>query len=182
VFTQAEVKDGKVVLAWDNSDNPDAARLELIRIEKDDRTNRPIMSWVPPSFGTAFNEPFLTLGKTYRYKLTVTDSAGNKSETFSRDIYYETGVRQSVAGLKFVVDRETKKIVLSWKNNQKAVKCMIYRSKNEGPFTLYHTLEGNIESFTDKGIIANNTYSYKVQLTYPKGIKSILSEEIIAKY
>lgn len=182
VFTQAEIKDGKVVLAWENGRNDDAAKLELTRIEKDDRTHRGIISWSSPTFDTAYTEPFLTQGKTYRYKLTVTDSAGNSSETLSREIFYETGVRSPVKEMQISVTREKKEIVLKWKNDSPALKCFIYRRKNDAALTLYQTIEGNIESFTDKAITANNTYGYKVQLVFAKGVKSLISDEIATDY
>ncbi len=182
VFTSTEVKDGKVVLKWDNAGNDDAAKLELVRIEKDDRTIRNIMSWRPPSFGDTYTEPVLTLGKTFRYKLIVTDSAGNASETLSGEIFYETGVRAPVRDLQSVADREKKSITLTWKHDGLATKCFVYRKKNDGSLTLYQTLEGNVNSFIDRGMTANNTYTYQVKVVFPKGIKSMLSEEHVVKY
>jgi uncharacterized protein len=182
VFTSADVQDGKVVLKWDNAANDDAATMELVRIEKEDKTTRTISSWKAPVFGSSYMEPFLTLGKTYRYKLTLTDSAGNKSETLSGEIFYETGVRKPVQGLQSAIDREKKSITLSWKNEGQATKCFVYRKKNGGAITLYQTLEGNITSFTDRGMTANNTYTYQVQVVFPKGIKSLISEEHVVKY
>lgn len=43
-------------------------------------------------------------------------------------------------------------------------------------------LEGNVESFSDKNITINNSYEYKIQLVFNKGIKSVLSEGINLKY
>jgi uncharacterized protein len=182
VFTSAEVTNGKVVLKWENGVSDDVASMELVRLEKEDRTSRSIMSWRPPTLGTTYMEPFLTLGKTYRYKLTVVDSAGNKSETLSGEIFYETGVRRPVQNLQSTIDREKKSITLQWKNDGQATKCFVYRKKNDGAVTLYQTLDGNVTTFTDRGMTANNTYTYQVQIVFPKGIKSLISEEHSVKY
>ena len=178
VFIQAEVKGGKINLAWTNSPSDDVARLELTRIEKEERTTRPIVSWKLQLLADKYIEPSLPVGKTYQYKLTVFDSAGNYSEAFSPDVFYETGIRDAVTGLKASADQEGKKVAVSWKNPLPAVKCFIYRKKNDDPFTLYQTLDGNIENFTDKWVVPNFTYSYKVQLGYPKGVKSEISSEV----
>jgi uncharacterized protein len=182
VFTVVEVKDGKLSLEWENSVSDDVAKLELTRIEKEDRTSRPIKSWNTPVIGNSYIEQTLTLGKTYRYKLVVYDSAGNSNEVLSQEIFFETGVRPAVSNIQSVVDRDIKKITLTWKNTAPAISCLIYRKKNDGSMILYKSLDGNVESFTDTSVGISNVYTYQVQLVFPKGVKSALSAEVKVNY
>lgn len=182
VFTKAGIENGTIALAWINSSSEDVAKVELNRMEKEDQINRVIRTWTPPAAVTEHTEATLTPGKSYQYKLIVYDSSGNTSEGVSPLIYFETGYRQAVTDAKATVDRNARQIRVEWKNTSPAVKCTIYRKRNSEPFVLYQTMEGNIETFTDKRISINNTYSYKVQVAYAKGVKSQLSQEIKVIY
>src|SRR5690606_35606048 len=101
-----------------------------------------------------------------------------KSETRSKEILFEPGFRISVTGIVSEINRTDKKITLQWKNNERATRAHIYRKVNDGSYTLYQTLEGNVETFIDQNIHISNTYSYKIQPQYTKGVKAILSKEI----
>jgi uncharacterized protein len=182
IFTKAEIENNSIILKWANSPSEDVAKVELTRIEKEDRVSRVIRTWTPPMVGTELNEASLAQGKSYQYKLTVYDSAGNISEGLSPALYFETGFRNAVSNIKATVDRDGRQINFQWKNNAPVTKCMIYRKKNDEPLILYQTLNGDVASFTDKHVSINNTYIYKVQVVYEKGIKSLLSEEIKVIY
>jgi hypothetical protein len=182
VFTKAQIDSSAIVLQWTNSTSEDIANVELTRIEKEDKMNRTVKTFTPPLLVSTHKDASLTPGKTYQYKLTVYDSAGNKAESVSPQLYFETGVRSAVRDIKATVDRDKKQISFQWKNSVQAIRCTIYRKKNNEPLLLYQTLDGNVESFVDKNITINNNYSYKVQVIYPKGIKSALSEEIKVVY
>jgi hypothetical protein len=116
------------------------------------------------------------------YRITVSDSSGNTSQSTSREILFEPGYRQAVTELKDSVDRKAKKIVLRWKNVQPASKYLVYRRVNEGPLQIHVTLEGNVETFTDKLISANNRYVYKVQPVHSKGVRALISTELKVVY
>jgi uncharacterized protein len=182
LFTKAELEKGGIVLQWINSSSEDIAKVELLRTEKEDKVKRVIRTWLPPTSANEYTDMSLKPGNTYQYQLTAYDSAGNRSTGESPQLYYETGYRSAVTDIQASVDREAKTVRIQWKNNVPVVRCAIYRKRNEEPLTLYKTLEGNVDSFGDKNIIVNSHYIYKVQVTYPKGIKSTLSEEIKVLY
>lgn len=183
VFTKAEIEGNTIALKWVNSRSDDIAKVELIRIENEMRTSRVIRTWISPSpVGSEYVESSLEPGKTYQYKIMVYDSSGNTSAGASPQLHYETGYRNAVKDLTATVDRDGRQIRFNWKNAMPAIRCSIYRRKNDEPLKLYQTLEGNIESFTDKRISVNNRYSYKIQVTYPMGLKSVLSEEVKVIY
>lgn len=182
VFTKAEMTNDSITLVWENSVSNDVAKYELIRIEKEERLSRVIKSWRATDSLTHYNDPSLTLGKTYTYQITVYDSTENKSTGTSKQIFFESGLRKAVTNVESMVEREKKQIALKWKNETAATKCILYRKVNQGSFILYKTIDGNVESFIDKGISISNTYTYKIQNFYPNGIKSRLSEEIVVNY
>jgi uncharacterized protein len=182
VFTKAELEKGGIVVQWINSPSEDIAKVELSRMEKEDKVKRVIRTWMQPASANEYTDLSLKPGNTYQYQLTVYDSTGNTSTSVSPQLYYETGSRGAVGNIQASVDRETKEVKIQWKNEVPVVRCAIYRKRNEEPLVLYRTLEGNVDSFGDKNIITNSHYVYKVQVTYPKGIKSVLSEEIKVLY
>ncbi|HYF69700.1 MAG TPA: hypothetical protein VD884_16260 [Ohtaekwangia sp.] len=178
VIQKAEMAGDSLKLQWINSVSTDVERYELSRIEHDEKLNRVIKTWKPGVLSEAFTDTRLLPGKRYAYVITVFDSAGNKSETRSREVLFEPGFRVSVTGITSEVNRTDKKITLQWKNNEAATRCHIFRKLNDGYYILYQTLEGNAETFIDKNIHISNTYSYKIQPQYGKGVKAILSKEI----
>ncbi|MDQ3394530.1 MAG: hypothetical protein M3512_10535 [Bacteroidota bacterium] len=178
VFTKVEVRKEDILLEWIKSASNDVAKYELSRVSKTDRLTRLMKTFYPTDTSKTYTDRFVEQGKIYQYVLTAYDSAGNFSEVKSREVYNETGVRKAVANVKVGVDREAKHIDFKWTNEAPALKCFIYRRINDEPLTLYQTIEGNIENFKDKQVTINNTYIYKVQLIYAKGIKSQLSEEV----
>lgn len=182
VFINTTIKNDTLVLEWINSASDDVAKYELTRIERNGRAKKLIMSWYPATLKTELKETSLAPGNDYQYIITVYDSAGNSSEALSRKMHFETGYRKALSFIQSHVDRETKQITLQWKNEAPVVKHMVYRKTNDGPLTLYQTLEGNTETFVDSNVSINNMYEYKIQQVFPKGVRSVLSEGIKVKY
>jgi uncharacterized protein len=182
VFEKAELNGDSINLKWQNSPSDDIAKYQLVRAEKEDHTSRTLFTWTSRAPRESFQDGSLGIGKTYRYKIVVTDSAGNVSERSTGEIRYEKGYRDAITNVRTSVDRDGKKIALDWKNPQPSTRCMIYRKKNDGSLTLYKTINGNIQQFTDTEIAINNIYTYKIQQVFPKGIKSKLSKEIVVKF
>lgn len=179
VFTRVEVVKDTVILEWMNSASDDVAKYDLIRMESD--TMHTILTWTQATKRNSyFDKP--KAGKVYRYKLMVHDSAGNSSVTSTERIVFESGFRKAVNNIKGTADREKRVITLTWKKAEAIEKSIIYRKENDGSYILYKTLDGNISSMVDKNISINNAYTYKVQVVYTGGIKSILSEGVQVKY
>jgi hypothetical protein len=182
VFTKAEIDKGTIVLAWTNSTSTDIAKVDLVRNDTEDQISRTLKTWIPPASATEHRETSLTPGKTYKYKLMVYDSAGNMAESNSPQLFFETGFRSALSDIKTIVDRDNREIRFQWKNQSTVVKCLVYRKRGDGSIQLYKTIDGNIDSFTDKNIAINSRYIYRIQVVYAKGIKSQLSEEIPVVY
>jgi uncharacterized protein len=181
VFTHTSMKDNAIHLKWHNSSSDDVAAYVLLRLEGD--TSGVLLArWATAAAPTEFTDQTARPGQGLRYKLTVEDSTGNRSETVSKEVFFEPGYREAVKGIKATPDRELKHINLQWQYEAPAVKCVIYRKKGDAPYTLYKTLGGEEKAFTDKNLYISNTYSYKIQLVLAGGIKTLLSEEVKVMY
>jgi hypothetical protein len=182
VITRMEISGDTVILQWTNSISADILKHELVKTDKDGKISRTIMTWYPLDPLDRFMDTRLIAGTKYQFKIVALDSAGNFSEIATPIIDFEPGYRPAVKEISGSVDRGAKVISLHWANSLPATRCLIYRRKNESPFILYETLEGNIGSFIDKGVDINNNYSYKVQPVYSRGVRSLVSDEITLKY
>jgi uncharacterized protein len=181
-FAKTLIQNDGVYLEWVNSISEDVKSYTLHRYEWQDTSKVLVMQSSASAGKTNFLDNKAAFGKTYKYILTVTDSSNNSSEAATGKIRYETGFRPSVTNLQSEVDRDNLTITLRWKIASKATRFFIYRKINEGPYVLYHTTDDGTEFFVDKGIPINNTYSYKVQAFFEKGVRSTLSEELVVKF
>jgi hypothetical protein len=182
VFTKTSNTQDTIELAWQNSISDDVARYELIKIEKEARLSRTLLSWYPSNPLTAYRDQSLTPGNTYQYRIIVYDSAGNSRSAQTREIFFEPGYREGVSQIKNSVDRDTRAIVLSWKNVMPITRCMVYRKINDGPLKIFATMEGNVSEFSDREISPNNIYTYKIQPVYSKRLKGVISKAVIVTY
>ena len=182
VIVNARVEEGRIRLGWAPSASRDVAFYRLVRHTIDDSVRVVLNRWPVSIQNSDFEDKQLELGKTYRFQLMATDSAGNSSSDLSGELLYETGVRQAVAGLDYKVDREKKEISLRWNSSPGALKTLVYRRINDGKFTLYQTLAGSATALSDRQLAINNTYSYRLQLVFKNGVKSEISKVVTATY
>src|SRR5690606_38604861 len=91
VIRKTEMTSDSLKLQWINSVSSDVERYELSRIEHHEKLNRVIKTWRPGALSEEFTDTRLIPGKRYAYIFTVFDSAGNKSETRSKEILFEPG-------------------------------------------------------------------------------------------
>jgi hypothetical protein len=169
-----------MTLGWINSTSEDVKESQLIARE-DFGNERNVLNW-SDTLGS-FTDSLALLGQKNTYYIKTIDDS--KNEVFSNEItvIYETGKRPSISNLISKIDLKEKNISLQWKipKGEEVYSYKIYRAKNETPFRLLKTLRDS-ESFIDKDIYINNTYSYKVKVVYQSGIKSSFSEVLNVKY
>jgi hypothetical protein len=178
VFTKTDYDNESISLEWINSISDDIAKYELIRKSDADTIKSKVSTWNVKEIKTGYTDKALTLGKTYQYILKVYDSAGNTSQTISKAVFFETGVRNAVSDLKALINREAKSIKLQWKKEADATKYVIYRRKNDDVFRIYKTSESGTLFLEDKDVKVGNIYGYKMQVIFTSGVKSVLSEEL----
>jgi uncharacterized protein len=182
VFGKIEKKDGAINLKWVNSISDDVVNTTLYRTTSDSTKTMIIKAgmahWGKDNPLTSYADNTALQGKTYQYVIEASDSTGNIGSVTSKQIIAESGIREDVTELKALIDRENKIITLKWNYNAPTIKSILYRKKNEEPFSLYQTLDGPLKEFTDKQVIPNNTYSYKLQLVLKANVKTKLSESL----
>ncbi len=184
LFTYGKREGDKIRIKWTPSPSDDVARYTLYRQETDAAAPDSIAAWsVADGRKEMEDGQSLRLGKSYTYTLYVYDSAGNKSRGSFGEIFYETGYRDEVAGVKAKADRENHKITLSWDYQTPGVeKYVIYRAKEGQPLIIYTTLAPESKTFTDTELLVNNNYVYKIQALFTGGMRSKLTGEIKVKY
>lgn len=166
-------------LGWVNSSSEDVKESKLIaRNEKG--TERGIVTWNDTL--RIFTDSLAPLGEKTTYYIQTFDDSENEVKSNEITVIYETGKRPSISNLISEIDLDIKNILLMWDAPKGEVySYKIYRTKNETPFRLLKTLRDS-ESYIDKDISINNTYSYKIKVVYQSGIKSSFSEEVEVIY
>ena len=170
-------------IEWNNSPSEDVLRYELYRQEKASSAAIRIREWFPADSLNVHVDTRAYPGLVYRYVIKVHDKAGHVTQSASRDVDFETGVRPPVTDWNVAVDRAKKRIVITWQYPQlEATGCSIYRSRAGEPLRLYKTLAGNPGQFVDHDLAVNNDYVYKIKLSGKAGVQTRLSEAIKAGY
>jgi fibronectin type 3 domain-containing protein len=176
VFRKYKIQPEGMYLEWVNSTSEDLEHQVLLRSDG-------------VHFDTIlkFNDQFYSYidstcapGKRYTYQIIAFDEVNNNRSSESMSLVFEPGYRPAPSNLAGKVDRANKKINLTWENNalEPIYAIRIYRAKNDGPFKLIETLHENVQEFEDSRISPNNTYRYKVKITYKSGKSSKMSESI----
>jgi uncharacterized protein len=185
LITLAKREGEKIHLKWIPSPSDDVATYTLYR-EEAGAKSAPVSlaTWpVTDTLKERNDDKNLVLGKSYTYILEVADSAGNTSRGTFGEIYYETGYRDVIDGIKTKIDRENHKVVLSWTYAAAEVdKYIIYRAKEGQPMIIYNMVDGKTKEFTDTELLVNNNYVYKLQAVFSGGMRSKMSSEIKVKY
>lgn len=172
-----------IVLEWINSSSRDVVKYSLYRINTKDSARKEAATWDTTSKRERYIDTALVAGNTYYYELTVYDDAGNHAKELSGDIWFETGKRPSIKTFKGLVNTEKKQIELSWQYDQPEVKqYRIYRAKNDAPFILYKTTEGNIQQWIDNEVFLGNVYKYKMTAVMKGDVKAEMSKAVEVKF
>ncbi|MBK9190642.1 MAG: hypothetical protein IPM77_03560 [Crocinitomicaceae bacterium] len=167
-------------IKWNNSTSADLKESKLIR--SDNSKTDTLIVWKNELL--SFTDTTCVNGKSYNYSILTSDVSDNNTSSELIRINYETGIRSGISELNGVTDRESKKIILTWKLPAEPVySVQIYRALNDGEFALYKTLrESGTESFADTGVAMNNQYLYKVKIVYRSGVSSLFSKTITVVY
>jgi len=101
----------------------------------------------------------LAYGATYTYRVTAYNSAGSNAATSNA----ATTIPAAPTNLAANCPNSTSQINLSWTNNSNADGIRIDRSTDNGnsyPWSV--TVGGSVTSYTDSGLVAETTYTYRV--------------------
>lgn len=179
------IKQGKhgILIEVIPSLSDDVVKHELMRLDNSQSDFYSIKTFgLKDSVRTCF-DTIIDEGKKYTYKIKATDEDGNSSFSKALDILFETGFRKRITDISYNVDRTSKIIELKWNYDEKdVINFVLYRSKQNEPYTIIKTLEGNTNLFADKNLNINNTYTYKIKAALKDGSESIISLPIKIEY
>lgn len=183
VFRKLESTAGGIEIKWVNSSSQDASAHLLYRRGEQDK------EWVlvkefpvrKNEKETSFTDTESSLEGTVRYMVRAVDNAGNFSEeAISPEIHASARVASKEIRLtRKITDAGKGEIVLTWNLPEKEVRLIrIYRATKDKSWQLFETLEGDVNTFTDYGLKAGNTYKYRIQVVYDNGKISGFSNEV----
>lgn len=172
-----------IVLEWINSSSHDVVKYTLNSVNTKDSSRKQVAVWDTTSKRESYTDTALVMGNTYYYELIAYDDTGNQAKEMSGDIWFETGKRPAVKGLKGIVNTEKKQVELSWQYNQPEVKqYRIYRAKNDLPFILFTTADGGKQQWVDNEVFLGNVYKYKITAVMKGDVKAEMSKVVEVKF
>jgi fibronectin type 3 domain-containing protein len=91
----------------------------------------------------------------------------------------DSGIRPGIDKLFTEIDREKRNIQLAWKKPEGTVyRYLIYRANGEAGLTLYKSIPGVSEIFTDTELKVNTRYQYSIKVVYANGSQSVFCKPI----
>lgn len=161
--------DTSICLLWINSSSDDLMCMELFRGATQ------LGSWTGKDTVAQFADHSAIPGAEYSYRLVVTDSSGNRSETVFPGVRFQPRVYPAVTDFSATPDLEKRVIRLSWKQPHAPVdRYIIYKAKAGEPLRAWKTLNGSATMITDGALYPGNTYVYKIKAVMRSGSETRL--------
>jgi fibronectin type 3 domain-containing protein len=182
VFKSYVVSDTGIVLTWVNSTSDDLQFNKLVRFSWDGGVDT-LLRWEHDSCIRFVDSIGLVPGQM-RYAILTCDEVPNIRQSHELYVQYELGYRKIQAIINAEVDREKKLILLTWQNEKDDIYSIdVYRSINTGPFKQIGSIFEKFEfGFEDIDLRINNSYTYKIRVTYQSGISSKMSSPLTVIY
>lgn len=168
----------EVNLLWqDNSDNEDG-----FRIERKEEGGTYLLIKTLSSNATIFNDTTVTGNKKYYYRIYAFNSFG--LSTFSNEFIVNTpecGIKPNSPTNLLAQAISKSEISLTWKDNSDNEDGFIIERKEEGGvYVTITTLPKDSIKYTDKNLVSDKTYYYRIK-SYNSFGESNYSNEISAK-
>jgi uncharacterized protein len=186
VFTDVIAGDESVALQWVVNSEDELRSIVLLRrnASPERRLSEP---WdtlaILTGLARSYVDRQVVQKITYEYQVAVVDSSGQsiRSELAVQARPFDTGVRPAVAGVTAAYAKESNSVRLDWTYRAREtdrVFFVIYRSVDGGEFNTLKSVPGNLRTFTDRGLIGDATYRYRIQAATQGGAESPLSEAV----
>jgi uncharacterized protein len=170
VVRSAVHTDTSICLAWINSSSDDVMCMELFR------GTQQLSNWTGHDTVAHFTDRSAAPGSDYFYRLVVTDSCGNKSETAFPGVRFQPRVYPAIKNFSATPDFEKRVIHLTWKQPPApADRYIIYKAKAGEPLRVWKTVNGTIAAITDSALYPGNTYVYKIKAVLRSGSETELA-------
>lgn len=165
IFYEYKVLGKSVLIKWKKSTSSDVKLYRLFR--KDDTNNNwdVIAELIPSQKITEWEDTSIQSKTKYTYAIFAEDRSGLVSEpstpiTITTKPFRNKSIIKSFNGY---ADRTQNSIVLKWKSEISVKEYTLYRSKNNGVFSLYRQGLIGAEDFIDTKINPNNEYHYSLK-------------------
>jgi hypothetical protein len=163
--------DSTILLRWINSTSEDIMCLEL------KRNGVVVASFSARDTLTVFCDPSAVPGNDYQYSFTATDSSGNSSSAEFPAVRFTPRIYPALKNVQAETNREARTILLSWNTPAQAVdRYIIYKAKKGESFRSWKTINGKVNSITDKELYPNNIYCYRVKAVLKNGAETRMVE------
>jgi|GEM_PF-5057138 len=182
VFMPHTFSEKGVKLCWNNCRANDLKAQYILRKEAT-TPETTILTWTD-TVQKAFVDTNVQSGKHYIYTLVAEDKSLNRDVSEEYYVNYELGYREAIKNLKYTIDREKKCVVLSWDYDPKEVYTFqIYRCKENGPWSLYKTIDGTEkQELVDTYLTINTVFKYKIVAMLNSGLLTKMSIPVEVLY
>ncbi|MEW7290666.1 hypothetical protein [Aquimarina sp. 2304DJ70-9] len=174
VFKSFKADQDVVELYWITSTSHDAIKTLVYRKEKGEDTPWELVAEtnLPDN---SFKDTTAKSGVVYLYTLVTIDESGLESEPVTPLVISlpDNKLKPEIDKFAALVNREEKKISLSWKYKANDVtEFALYKAEEEQKPTLYKVFNSNKNQFVDQNLRVNTKYTYLLQATFNSGAKS----------
>ncbi len=174
VFSDYNVEEGKIQLNWIRSSEEGEVTHVLSRKNMTSNSEWKDILKTKDSI-QQFVDDKLEDNNVYRYHIKAIDKAGLSSEASSpltiqaQSLNLSTGVK----GLNYLVNRETNRIEIFWRANEKEVaEYTLYKQLKAAQPSTWRVLPGTVKKVIDTEVSPNETYIYHVRASLNNGAYS----------
>lgn len=185
VFKSVKSSSEGIYLEWVNSSSSDVKSHLLYQSIQGTDEWKLIAAFNMSDSITNYTDMLVDSSTYYSYTLIAKDFDDNESLPAQpvKGKRIETGIRVGIEKVFTSFDREKGVIQLAWKKPADSVyRYLIYRAKGENELTLFKSIPGNSDTFTDNELQINNQYRYCVKVIFTDGSQSGFSKPSIINY
>lgn len=180
MFSNILVTDTAVYLSWIPSSSKDVIKHNIYR--KIGEGQFTLWKTVDGKLKSELIDKNIKVGEIYTYKIEALDDFNNSSG-FPAEVsgkIYDVGKRKSIDNFKVSYNKEKKSNVLTW-NYPPSDKYhfVIYRSFNGSTFRVFHSVDGDKNTYEDWDLLGSGTYTYAVVAYYKDGGSSGMTEKVV---
>jgi fibronectin type 3 domain-containing protein len=111
---------------------------------------------------TNYSDSSVKANVTYYYKVRVCNlNAGSRGLADYSTV--KKGIQIGKASILYIQSKSSSSLNVNWKAIAGATGYNVYRAAQDGSYAIIGTVDGQTTTYTDKGLQAGQTYSYRVQ-------------------
>lgn len=176
LFEDYEVTMDGVTFQWIPSSSEDAIIHRIFRAKDGDTWE--LLETIEGSPDKIYTDTKVEEGLYYTYYLQVEDDAGHIVECPKELRVLARGEKYKPGADNIQVKTDKNALVLAWELPDNNAKSIIYRSQGDEKFKTYKHIIAGQTQFKDFSVKKDTPYRYSIQVIYPNGKMSRLSDQI----